>query len=65
MHIVFYGLAIKSDIEFWKDKKNFTGISFNQILVNVLSEILITLYLIDSNKEMISSSFVWSRVWHI
>ncbi|KAL8924556.1 MAG: hypothetical protein Q9172_002640 [Xanthocarpia lactea] len=49
LHMVFEGLAFKSDISHWRNKKDNVGISFRTILANVFMQSVIFLYLMDNS----------------
>ncbi|MCJ1307565.1 hypothetical protein MMC25_001212 [Agyrium rufum] len=49
-HMIFEGLAFKSDISHWRNKKDNVGISVRTILANVFMQTVILLYLVD-NRE--------------
>lgn len=49
LHMVFEGLAFKSDISHWRNKKDNVGISFRTILANVFMQTVIFLYLMDNS----------------
>ncbi|KAL9592467.1 MAG: hypothetical protein Q9179_006684 [Wetmoreana sp. 5 TL-2023] len=49
LHMVFEGLAFKSDISHWRNKKDNVGISVRTILANVLMQTIIFLYLMDNS----------------
>ncbi|KAL8725760.1 MAG: hypothetical protein Q9166_007160 [cf. Caloplaca sp. 2 TL-2023] len=49
LHMVFEGLAFKSDISHWRNKKDNVGISFRTILANVFMQTVIFLYLVDNS----------------
>lgn len=49
LHMVFEGLAFKSDISHWRNKKDNVGISFRTILANVFMQTIIFLYLVDNS----------------
>ncbi|KAL8946755.1 MAG: hypothetical protein Q9222_006893, partial [Ikaeria aurantiellina] len=49
LHMVFEGLAFKSDISHWRNKKDNVGISFRTILANVAMQTIIFLYLVDNS----------------
>lgn len=49
LHMVFEGLAFKSDISHWRNKKDNVGISFRTILANVFMQTIIFLYLMDNS----------------
>ncbi|KAL8809756.1 MAG: hypothetical protein Q9223_005618 [Gallowayella weberi] len=49
LHMIFEGLAFKSDISHWRNKKDNVGISFRTILANVFMQTVIFLYLVDNS----------------
>ncbi|KAI4157367.1 MAG: hypothetical protein LQ342_008325 [Letrouitia transgressa] len=49
LHMVFEGLAFKSDISHWRHKKDNVGISVRTILGNVFMQTVIFLYLMDNS----------------
>ena len=49
LHMIFEGLAFKSDISHWRNKKDNVGISFRTILANVAMQAIIFLYLFDNS----------------
>lgn len=49
LHMVFEGLAFKSDISHWRNKRDNVGISFRTILANVFMQLIIFLYLVDNS----------------
>lgn len=51
LHMLFEFLAFSSDVKFWRNKKNFTGVSVGSILTNVITQTIILLYLFDSSEE--------------
>lgn len=48
LHMVFEGLAFKSDIAHWRKKKDVVGTSVRTILANVFMQTVIFLYLVDN-----------------
>jgi hypothetical protein len=51
LHMVFEGLAFKSDVAHWRKKKDNVGTSFRTILANVAMQSIIFLYLFDNNEN--------------
>ena len=51
LHMIFEGLAFKSDISHWRHKKDNVGISVRTILANVFMQTIIFLYLMDNNEN--------------
>lgn len=49
LHMVFEGLAFKSDISHWRKKKDTVGTSVRTILANVFMQLVIFLYLVDNS----------------
>ena len=49
LHMIFEGLAFKSDISHWRNKKDNVGISVRTILANVFMQTVIFLYLMDNS----------------
>ena len=50
LHMVFEGLAFKSDIAHWRKKKDIVGTSVRTILANVFMQTIIFLYLVDNSE---------------
>ncbi|OAX82848.1 hypothetical protein ACJ72_02809 [Emergomyces africanus] len=50
LHMIFEGLAFKSDISHWRQKKDSVGTSLRTILANVLMQTIIFLYLLDNSE---------------
>jgi hypothetical protein len=53
LHSVFDFLAFKNDISFWKNKQNLEGLSVRTIFVNVITQLIILLYLFDNDTSWI------------
>ncbi|KAG2171990.1 hypothetical protein INT43_001467 [Umbelopsis isabellina] len=51
LHSLFEFLAFKSDISFWRQKQDSSGVSVRTIMVNIFFQIVIFLYLMDNNQE--------------
>jgi len=57
LHMVFDFLAFKNDIAFWKNTTNMEGLSVRTLFLNVWSQLVIFLYLLDNETSwMISIS---------
>lgn len=50
LHSIFEMLAIKNDVSFWRNRKNYNGLSLRTIAVNFYFQIVIFLYLLDSEE---------------
>lgn len=51
LHSLFDFLAFKNDIQFWKERKNFDGLSLRTILLNIGLQSVILLYLFDNDTS--------------
>jgi hypothetical protein len=51
LHSIFDFLAFKNDIKFWKDRKNMEGLSFRAIVMNVVTQLIVFLYLVDNDTS--------------
>jgi Cleft lip and palate transmembrane protein 1 (CLPTM1) len=50
LHMIFEGLAFKSDISHWRKKKDNIGTSVRTIVANVFMQLIIFLYLLDNSE---------------
>jgi hypothetical protein len=50
LHTVFEFLAFSNDVKFWKNKRDFRGLSVRSIVINCYFKTIIFLYLFDSNE---------------
>lgn len=51
LHTIFDVLAFKSEIQFWKSRKTMEGLSLKTIYINLISNFIILLYLIDNDAS--------------
>jgi Cleft lip and palate transmembrane protein 1 (CLPTM1) len=51
LHMIFEGLAFKSDVSHWRKKKDNIGTSLRTILANIVMQLIIFLYLLDNNEH--------------
>ncbi|GAA5996710.1 uncharacterized protein JCM10292_003152 [Rhodotorula paludigena] len=51
LHMLFEFLAFTSDVKHWRNKKELVGVSVRTILVNVFTQTVVLLYLIDQSEE--------------
>jgi len=75
LHLFFDILAFKSDINFWKKRKTFEGLSTTTLIFSFVSQGIILLYLIDNDSSwliLVSSVFslilsFWKllRIFHV
>ncbi|KAL0214494.1 hypothetical protein P9112_006678 [Eukaryota sp. TZLM1-RC] len=52
-HTISEMLAFKSDLQFWKGKKNLSGLSIRSVLFNTVMQTIILLYLVDSETSFV------------
>lgn len=50
-HTVLDTLAFKNDIQFWREKKSMEGMSVRTIYVNIITSLIILLYLLDNDTS--------------
>jgi hypothetical protein len=48
LHTIFEVMAFKSDIQFWNDKDSLEGMSIKTLYIQIVSEVIIMLYLLDN-----------------
>lgn len=69
LHLIFEFLAFQSDINFWKENKSLAGLSTRALMSDLLSQIVILLYLVDSQTSLlvtIPSFFgILIQVWKV
>lgn len=51
IHSVFDFLAFKNDVQFWRSRENFQGLSVRSILINGLFQLVILLYLLEEDAS--------------
>ena len=51
LHMLFDFLAFKNDIQFWRKKKNMTGMSVRTLAVNCFFQTIIFFYLLDNDTS--------------
>ena len=44
-------LAFTSDVSHWRNKQELVGVSVRTIVINVVTQIIVLLYLVDNNEE--------------
>ena len=52
LHTVFEFLAFKNEISFWSGKEDVEGLSVKTLYVNIVMQMVITLYLFDNETSM-------------
>ena len=52
-HLIFKVLAFKEDVSFWLESENLRFTSIQSVFFNIISEIIILLYLLDENTSLI------------
>ncbi|TEB20308.1 hypothetical protein C9890_0083 [Perkinsus sp. BL_2016] len=53
LHVLFDFLAFKNDVQFWRKKKDISGLSVRGILINSLFQFVVFFYLLDSETSWI------------
>jgi len=49
LHVVFELLTVKSNVSYWRNKKDLVGLSFRTIATNCIMQLVILLYLLDND----------------
>jgi hypothetical protein len=69
VHSVLDILAFKNEISFWKDRKSMKGLSLRTIYINIISNIIVLLYLLDNDTSwmILASAAVGTliEIWKI
>ena len=50
---IFEILSVKSDVEFWRNNTNLTGLSTRSICIELFSQVIVLLFLIDSDTSVL------------
>lgn len=53
LHLLFEFLTLKSDVDFWKGNTDLTGLSVRALFVDVIFQIVILLYLIETDASIL------------
>lgn len=53
LHLLFEFLAFQSDIAFWQHNTSLAGLSVRSLITDLLSQIIIFLFLLDSNTSLL------------
>lgn len=53
LHLLFECLAFQSDISFWKENKSLAGLSARTVLTDLISQVIVFLFLVDSDTSML------------
>lgn len=53
LHLLFEFLTFKSDVEFWKDNTDLTGLSVRALFLDVLCQSIILAYLIEMDSSLL------------
>ena len=53
LHLLFECLAFQSDINFWKENKSLAGLSTRALITDLISQIVIFLFLVDSETSLL------------
>jgi hypothetical protein len=53
LHLLFEYLAFRSDVKFWNDNKSLAGLSTRSLLTDLVSQVIVFLYLIESDASLL------------
>ncbi|VDM64299.1 unnamed protein product, partial [Angiostrongylus costaricensis] len=53
LHTVFEFLAFKSDIQFWRSRKDLVGLSVRSVLFNIFQSLIVFLYICDNDTNWV------------
>lgn len=53
LHLIFELLSLKSDIQFWKNTNSLVGLSFKQLCIDLISQIVICFYLFENDSSLL------------
>jgi hypothetical protein len=69
LHLLFEVLAFQSDILFWKENTSLVGLSARAVVAELLSQIVIFVYLLDSDTSLLvtmpAAAGVLIQVWKV
>jgi len=51
VHSIFDFLAFSNDVKFWKERKDMVGLSFRSLIMNIFTQTVIFLYLLDNETS--------------
>jgi len=51
VHSIFDFLAFSNDVKFWKERKDMVGLSFRSLVMNIFTQTVIFLYLLDNETS--------------
>ncbi|KAJ1362845.1 hypothetical protein KIN20_022540 [Parelaphostrongylus tenuis] len=58
LHTVFEFLAFKSDIQFWRSRKDLVGLSVRSVLFNIFQSLIVFLYICDNDTNWVVKTSV-------
>jgi hypothetical protein len=53
LHTVFEFLAFKNDIQFWRSRKDLSGLSVRSVLFNIFQSLIVFLYICDNDTNFV------------
>uniref|UniRef100_A0A915IZU1 Uncharacterized protein n=1 Tax=Romanomermis culicivorax TaxID=13658 RepID=A0A915IZU1_ROMCU len=53
LHTIFEFLAFKNDIQFWRNKKSLEGLSVKSVVFNLVTSIIVLLYILDNETNFV------------
>jgi len=51
VHSIFDFLAFSNDVKFWKERKDMVGLSFRSLIMNIFTQTVVFLYLLDNETS--------------
>lgn len=69
LHLLFEFLAYHSDVTFWKENESLAGLSSRALLTDLISQVIVLLYLIESEASLIitvpSACGICVQLWKV
>uniref|UniRef100_A0A5K3EZ59 Cleft lip and palate transmembrane protein 1 n=1 Tax=Mesocestoides corti TaxID=53468 RepID=A0A5K3EZ59_MESCO len=53
IHSVFEMLAFKNDIQFWRSRESFEGLSLRSVLFNIVQSVVVVLYVLENDTNFV------------
>ncbi|KAH9281009.1 Cleft lip and palate transmembrane protein 1 -like protein [Echinococcus granulosus] len=53
IHSIFEMLAFKNDIQFWRSRESFEGLSLRSVLFNIVQSVIVVLYVLDNDTNFV------------
>eukprot|EP01068_Selenidium_serpulae_P008506 Selendium_serpulae@DN5002_c1_g2_i3.p1 len=62
LHMIFEILSLGADVNYWREKTSFEGISSTTVILSLINDFIIYLYLRDSGETKITQYFILARM---